>query len=70
MTISLEKIFFAYILKNKRYFDIVEPHFFKNSEIQFVYKILADYLSKNTEAEIPSPKQILEIKVITYGKSI
>jgi len=61
MTISLEKIFFAYILKNKRYFDIVEPHFFKNSEIQFVYKILADYLSKNTEAEIPSPKQILEM---------
>jgi len=61
MTISLEKIFFAYILKNKRYFDIVEPNFFKNSEIQFVYNILGDYLKKNREAEIPSPKQILEM---------
>ena len=61
MTISLEKIFFAYILKNKRYFDIVEPYFFKNSEIQFVYNVLSEYLKKNTEAEIPSPKQILEM---------
>ena len=61
MTISLEKIFFAYILKNKRYFDIVEPYFFKNSEIQFVYNILGTYLKKNNEAEIPSPKQILEM---------
>jgi hypothetical protein len=61
MTISLEKIFFAYILKNKRYFDIVEPYFFKNSEIQFVYNILSNYVKKNTDAEIPSPKQILEM---------
>jgi len=61
MTISLEKIFFAYILKNKRYFDIVDPYFFKNSEIQFVYNVLNEYLKKNTEAEIPSPKQILEM---------
>jgi len=61
MTISLEKIFFAYILKNKRYFDIVDPYFFKNSEIQFVYNVLSEYLKKNTEAEIPSPKQILEM---------
>jgi replicative DNA helicase len=61
MTISLEKIFFAYILKNKRYFDIVEPYFFKNSEIQFVYNILGNYIKKNTDAEIPSPKQILEM---------
>lgn len=61
MTISLEKIFFAYILKNKRYFDIVESTFFKNSEIQFVYNILYLYMIKNTDAEIPSPKQILEM---------
>jgi replicative DNA helicase len=61
MTISLEKIFFAYIVKNKRYFDVVEPYFFKNSEIQFVYNILNSYIKKNVEAEIPSPKQILEM---------
>jgi len=61
MTISLEKIFFAYILRNKRYFDIVDNFFFKNSEIQFVYNILNSYVKKNPEAEIPSPKQILEM---------
>ena len=61
MTISLEKIFFAYILKNKRYIDIVEDNFFKNSEIQFVYRILSEYIKKNADADIPSPKQILEM---------
>jgi replicative DNA helicase len=61
MTISLEKIFFAFILKNKKYFDIVDSHFFKNSEIQFVYNIIRKYIVKNKEADIPQPKQILEM---------
>ena len=61
MTISLEKIFFSYITKNKRFFDVVEPFFFKNSEIQFVYNIIKSYLKKNTEADMPHPKQILEM---------
>jgi replicative DNA helicase len=61
MTISLEKIFFAFILKNKKYFDIVDSHFFKNSEIQFVYNIIRKYIIKNKEADIPQPKQILEM---------
>jgi replicative DNA helicase len=61
MTISLEKIFFAFILKRKRYLDIVEPNYFKNSEIQFVYNIIRKYNLKNREAEIPHPKQILEM---------
>ena len=61
MTISLEKVFFGYIIKNKRYFDIVEQFFFKNTEIQFVYNILRSYMLKNTEADVPHPKQILEM---------
>jgi replicative DNA helicase len=61
MTISLEKIFFAFILKNKKYFSIVETHFFKNSEIQFVYNVIRKYILKNKEADIPQPKQILEM---------
>lgn len=61
MTISLEKIFFAFILKNKKYFEIVEPYFYKNSEIQFVYNVIRKYIEKNSEAEIPHPKQILEM---------
>ena len=61
MTISLEKIFFAFILKNRKYFSIVDTHFFKNSEIQFVYNIIRKYILKNKEADIPQPKQILEM---------
>ena len=61
MTISLEKIFFAFILKNKKYFSIVDTHFVKNSEIQFVYNIIRKYILKNKEADIPQPKQILEM---------
>ena len=61
MTISLEKIFFAFILKRKRYLDIVETNYFKNLEIQFVYNIIRKYILKNREAEIPHPKQILEM---------
>jgi hypothetical protein len=61
MTISLEKIFFAYILRNRRFFDIVEPFFYKNNEIKFVYEVIQKYLKENKEANIPSPKQILEM---------
>jgi replicative DNA helicase len=61
MTVSLEKIFFSFVLKNKRYFDIVEPHFFKNMELLFVYNIIKKYISTRKEADVPSPKQILEM---------
>jgi replicative DNA helicase len=61
MTVSLEKIFFSFVLKNKRYFDIVEPHFFKNMELLFVYNIIRKYILTKKEAEVPSPKQILEM---------
>ena len=61
MTIGLEKIFFAYILKNKKYFQIVEGFYFRNSEIQFVYNIIRDYMLKGGNIELPSPKQILEM---------
>lgn len=61
MTVSLEKIFFAFILKNKRYFDIVEPFYFKNMELQFVFNIIRKYILVKKEAEVPSPKQILEM---------
>jgi replicative DNA helicase len=61
MTISLEKIFFAYIIQNKRYFEIVESYFFKNKEIELVYNIIRKYMIKNSDADVPSPKQILEM---------
>lgn len=61
MTISLEKIFFAYILNNKKYFPIVEAGYFKNAEIKFVYDIIRKYMVQNIEINIPTNKQVLEM---------
>jgi replicative DNA helicase len=61
MTISLEKIFFKYILHNKNYVYKVEPNFFKNPTINFVYKVIHKYLSEHTDSEMPRAKQIWEM---------
>jgi hypothetical protein len=61
MTPQLEKVFFNYILKNKKFFDIVKPYFFRNSEIQFVYGVLRIYMLKSSDTQIPSPRQILDM---------
>jgi replicative DNA helicase len=58
---SVEKIFFTFILKNKKYFEVVRPFFFRNSEMQFVYGVLREYMLKNSDIQIPSPRQILEM---------
>jgi len=60
-TPQLEKIYFNYILKNKKYFDIVKPYFFRNSEIQFVYDVIRTYMIKSTENKIPTNRQILDM---------
>lgn len=64
MTSSLEKVFFNYILNNRKYFELVRPYFFKNSEIQFVYGIIREYMIKNNDAKAPSPKQILDMVIL------
>ena len=74
MTVSLEKVFLSYILENKKFFTLVHPYFFKNSEIQFVYKVLQEYMIKG-DIERPTPRQILEMvtledKAGTITKSI
>jgi archaellum biogenesis ATPase FlaH len=61
MTVSLEKIFFAWILKHPKYFTNVEPHYFKNSEIQFVYKVLRKYMLATSVTSVPKPGQIREM---------
>ncbi len=61
MTPQLEKVYFNYILKNKKYFELVKPYFFRNSEIQFVYDILRKYMTKNSDVNVPTPRQILDM---------
>ncbi len=61
MTVNLERIFFVYILKNKKHFSTVEHYFFKNPDIQEVYRIIKEYMSISIDTEVPSPKQIAEM---------
>ncbi len=61
MTPQLEKVFFSFIIKNKKYFDIVKPYFFRNSEIQFVYGVIRNYMLKGNDVQIPTPRQILDM---------
>jgi hypothetical protein len=60
-TPQLEKVYFNWILKNPKYFSVVKPIFFRNTHVQFVYRVIRDYMITNTEAEIPSPRQILDM---------
>ena len=57
-SVNLEKIFFAYILKNKRYFEKVKPYFFKNSDIKKVYDIVRKYMMEHMSSDVPHKKQI------------
>lgn len=61
MTAQLEKVFFSFIMKNKKYFDIVKPYFFRNSEIQFVYGVIRNYIVNGSDVAIPTPRQILDM---------
>lgn len=60
-TPQLEKVYFNFILKNKKYFELVRPYFFRNSEIQFVYGVIREYMLKGSDPKIPTPRQILDM---------
>jgi replicative DNA helicase len=57
---QLEKVFLNYILKNKQYFEIVKPYFFKNNEIQFIFKIIQNYVTDGNK-DVPTVRQIFDM---------
>lgn len=61
MTIQLEKIFFNYIIQNRHYFEFVEPFYFRNNEIQFIYKIVREYIIDKIGVKMPTVKQIYQM---------
>jgi hypothetical protein len=56
---NMEKLFFSYIMENSEQFYKVEPFFFKNTEISFVYQVIREEYLKSKNKVIPTPKQIL-----------
>ena len=55
---NLEKLFFAKILEDSNQFYKVEPFFFRNEQIRFVYEIIRDNYINGKDKIVPSPKQI------------
>jgi replicative DNA helicase len=70
MTPQLEKVFFNYVLKNKKYFEIVKPYFFRNSEIQFVYGVIRNYIINSKESQVPTNRQILDMVTLEDKESL
>lgn len=60
-TVSFERMFFAYILKNPRLYNAVETHYFKNPDIQFVFNICKNEYRDMTTKEILKPKRVVEL---------
>jgi len=58
MNTNMEKHYFIHILDNPEQFSKVEPFFFRNSDIQFIYTVIRDEYIKSESHIIPSPQQI------------
>lgn len=55
---NMEKHYFIYILDNPDQFSKVEPFFFKNSDIQFIYTVIREEYMRSEGHIVPSPQQI------------
>lgn len=58
MNTNMEKHYFIHILDNPDQFSKVEPVFFKNSDIQFIYTVIREEYIKSESHIVPSPQQI------------
>jgi hypothetical protein len=58
MNTNMEKHYFIYILDNSEQFSKVEPAFFKNSDIQFVYTVIREEYLRSESHIVPSVQQI------------
>lgn len=59
MNSMMEKLFFHHILSNIRQFEFVEPSFFKNDNIRFIYSLIREDYLKSDIKEAPSREKIL-----------
>jgi replicative DNA helicase len=59
MNAQMEKFFFTWVLEHPTQFYKVEPEFFKNDDIQFIYKVVRDEYIVSKEKRTPSPQQIV-----------
>lgn len=58
MNTNMEKHYFAWILEHPEQFSKVEPYFFKNKDILFIYTVIRDEYLKSEHHIVPSEAQI------------
>lgn len=58
MNTNMEKHYFVWIMDNPEQFSKVEPYFFKNQDILFIYSVIRDEYLKSESHIVPSPQQI------------
>lgn len=59
MNAGMEKIFFRHILDHPDQISKVEPAYFKNIDIQFVYNVIRENYLLSKKKVVPTPNQIL-----------
>lgn len=57
----MEKVFFHHILDNPEQFLKVEPYFFRNEDIQFIYSVVRNEYVVSKAKSVPTPQQILAL---------
>lgn len=67
---NLEKLFFAKILEEPNQFYKVEPNFFENEQIRFIYEIIRINYIDSDEKIVPSPKQIWAMIQLNDSKKL
>lgn len=58
MNTNMEKHYFIFIMDNPEQFSKVEPFFFKNDDIQFIYTVIREEYLRSENHVVPSPQQI------------
>ncbi len=61
MSALREKTFLHYIWENPAYLKSIQPHFFKNTDIAFVYGHLKNEYDRSVTRHVPSKKELFEI---------
>jgi len=71
MNTNMEKHYFIYILDNPDQFSKVDPFFFKNSDIQFIYTVIREEYLKSESHIVPSTQQIYSmVKLVDQENKI
>jgi hypothetical protein len=59
MNAQMEKYFFSWILEHPIQFEKIEPEFFKNEDIQFIYRVIRGEFLVAKDKKTPSLQQIV-----------